>query len=194
MLPIPGFFFFFFFFWEKRIFFSEEIINSNVFLIRFSEQHVEQRSVSKTIVETKMTSNESMVINGSTVKESKQHQHNHNSTLVEESSGVSPMRQAPSPPMRQYSAETRQQRSTASTSIRYPASSATQELDDLMTSLNTFKIKEGAAEEPVSTTLDDMLGNLQVRVAISRKNNGLLKKNLLFFETRTKYPLFSYVS
>ena len=47
---------------------------------------------------------------------------------------------------------------------KFPASSATEELDDLMTSLNTFKIKEGPAEEPVTTALDDMLGNLQVRL------------------------------
>jgi len=45
-------------------------------------------------------------------------------------------------------------------SSRHKASSATQELDDLMQSLNTFKLKD-QKEEPVSTNLDDMLGNLQ---------------------------------
>ena len=40
------------------------------------------------------------------------------------------------------------------------ASSATQELDDLMQSLNTFRLKD-RVEEPVTTNLDDMLGNLQ---------------------------------
>lgn len=45
-------------------------------------------------------------------------------------------------------------------SSRHKASSATQELDDLMQSLNTFKLKEKKIDEPVSTNLDDMLGNL----------------------------------
>ena len=44
-------------------------------------------------------------------------------------------------------------------SSRHKASSATQELDDLMQSLNTFKLKE-KIEVPVTTNLDDMLGNL----------------------------------
>jgi hypothetical protein len=42
-----------------------------------------------------------------------------------------------------------------------PASSATQELDELMTSLNSFKVRSGRADEPVINNLDDMLGNLQ---------------------------------
>jgi hypothetical protein len=50
---------------------------------------------------------------------------------------------------------------TAAASDGGKASSATQELDDLMTSLNSFKLPEGKAEEPVPTTLDAMLGNLQ---------------------------------
>ena len=43
------------------------------------------------------------------------------------------------------------------------ASSATQELDDLMTSLNTFKIKGSPKKEDhgPKNSLDDMLGNLQ---------------------------------
>ena len=58
-----------------------------------------------------------------------------------------------------------------SSRVGYPASSATQELDDLMMSLNTFKIKEGqATEEPINTTLDDMLGNLQVGCFNKDKN------------------------
>ena len=44
-------------------------------------------------------------------------------------------------------------------SSRHKASSATQELDDLMQSLNTFKLPN-REEEPVSTTLDTMLGDL----------------------------------
>ena len=44
-------------------------------------------------------------------------------------------------------------------SSRHKASSATQELDDLMQSLNTFKL--GKSEEPVSTNLDVELENLQ---------------------------------
>ena len=40
------------------------------------------------------------------------------------------------------------------------ASSATQELDDLMMSLNDFKLKD-RSEEPVCTNLDVMLGNLK---------------------------------
>ena len=45
-------------------------------------------------------------------------------------------------------------------SSRHKASSATQELDDLMQSLNTFKLRE-KVEEPINSNLDDMLGNLQ---------------------------------
>ena len=43
-------------------------------------------------------------------------------------------------------------------SSRHKASSATQELDDLMQSLNTFKLRD-RIEEPVNTNLDAMLGN-----------------------------------
>ena len=45
------------------------------------------------------------------------------------------------------------------------ASTATAELDDLMTSLNNFKMDERNVDEPViggAPNLDDMLGNLQV--------------------------------
>merc|ERR1719450_884894 len=42
-------------------------------------------------------------------------------------------------------------------SSRHKASSATQELDDLMQSLNTFKLRD-RIEEPVNTNLDAMLG------------------------------------
>ena len=45
-------------------------------------------------------------------------------------------------------------------SSRHKASSATQELDDLMQSLNTFKLRD-RIEEPVNTNLDAMLGDLQ---------------------------------
>ena len=45
-------------------------------------------------------------------------------------------------------------------SSRHKASSATQELDDLMQSLNTFKLNPDGVEEPVNTNLDNMLGNL----------------------------------
>ena len=45
-------------------------------------------------------------------------------------------------------------------SSRHKASSATQELDDLMQSLNTFKLPN-REEEPVNTNLDTMLGDLQ---------------------------------
>ena len=45
-------------------------------------------------------------------------------------------------------------------SSRHKASSATQELDDLMQSLNTFKIG-GKIDEPISTNLDMDLKNLQ---------------------------------
>ena len=45
-------------------------------------------------------------------------------------------------------------------SSRHKASSATQELDDLMQSLNTFQLRD-RIEEPVNTNLDAMLGDLQ---------------------------------
>ena len=47
------------------------------------------------------------------------------------------------------------------------ASTATAELDDLMTSLNNFKMDDRNVDEPViggAPNLDDMLGNLQVCV------------------------------
>ena len=49
------------------------------------------------------------------------------------------------------------------------ASTATAELDDLMTSLNNFKMDERNVDEPViggAPNLDDMLGNLQVSLLV----------------------------
>jgi hypothetical protein len=71
----------------------------------------------------------------------------------------------PAPPIRHETRKTPVDTLNLATSYhqssRHKASSATQELDDLMQSLNTFKLREGATEEPVITNLDDMLGNLQ---------------------------------
>ncbi len=78
----------------------------------------------------------------------------------------------PSPPIRQKQrpadtlnlASSLVESSTTTSSMRErqaKASSATQELDDLMQTLNTFKLKETATDEPAMTNLDDMLDNLQ---------------------------------
>lgn len=146
---------------------------------RFSEQHVEERSMSTTTkttssymeTRTEMSNQETSLVsmmNGSgpsvtSEKRSSQQQQSFTQETSSSTFGGPKMGRSPSPPARQYSTESREQRNLSSSSVsRYPASSATQELDDLMTSLNTLKVKEGpATEEPVSTTLDVMLGNLQ---------------------------------
>jgi len=79
----------------------------------------------------------------------------------------------PPPPTRQFSPLTqsstnkttsitsmKSQRSTTSND-RFGASSATTELDDLMTQLDDLKLPSGPGEEPVNTNLDNMMINLQ---------------------------------
>jgi len=152
---------------------------------RFSE-HIDERSRSSTTktsssfteTRTSSTNHETSMVSmtnghGPATSLTNETHHSEQSFHVQESTHMngSPKvsngmvgRRTPSPPVRQFSTETREQRNVVGSSSRvgYPASSATQELDDLMMSLNTFKIKEGqATEEPINTTLDDMLGNLQ---------------------------------
>merc|ERR1712141_91571 len=79
----------------------------------------------------------------------------------------------PPPPTRKFSpltqtstnkstsiASMKSQRSTTSND-RFGASSATTELDDLMTQLDDLKLPSGPGEEPVNTNLDNMMINLQ---------------------------------
>ena len=57
------------------------------------------------------------------------------------------------------------------------ASTATAELDDLMTSLNNFKMDDRNVDEPViggAPNLDDMLGNLQVQCLWCRRAQTFL--------------------
>lgn len=125
------------------------------------ENHVQETRISRTSTEgvTRTSTEESRNIhteNGSNLESKWEYM---GFGIWENKDGDEP---APPPAVRYFN-EQNDVRSVAQVDSTN-ASSATQELDELMTSLNNFKMADRTVDEPVISgppTLDDMLGNLQ---------------------------------